>query len=95
MGNWGFIIDNSTNEPIGLHPLMDFNHSFEEYDNLEGGRCLTVLGVVSQREAALEAVTHLGDLSMLKAIPYHLFDEYGFYCEKVVFIERLKILDKI
>lgn len=93
MGNWGFLIDNNTNEPIRLHPLMDFNHSFNEYDNLEGGRCLTVPGIVSQRKAALEAIQHLGNIKMLNEIPYHLFDEYGLNHEKTMFIERLKVLD--
>ena len=62
---------------IKLHPLMDFSHSFEGYDNLDGGRCLTVRGVITQREAAIGAVRKLGNLLLLKKLPYHLFCEYG------------------
>lgn len=40
-GNWGFLIDNQTNTPISLHPLMDFNQAFTAYDSMEGANCLT------------------------------------------------------
>ena len=26
--NWGLLVDNSTNRPVSLHPLMDFNQAF-------------------------------------------------------------------
>lgn len=93
MGNWGLLIENSTNQPIKLHPLMDFNHSFEGYDNLDGGRCLTEKPVLSQRQAAIEAVERLGNLSMLRKLPYYLFDEYGYEKEKKMFLKRMEILD--
>lgn len=89
MGNWGLLIDNKTNKPIKLHPLMDFNKSFEAYDTLEGGRCLTVPAGVSQRQAAIEAVKELGNMLLLRAIPYYLFDEYGLTDEKDMFLQRM------
>lgn len=59
--NWGFLIDNSTNEPISLYPLMDFNQSFLSYDNLDGANCQTVYPKkMTQREAAIEAVKAIG-----------------------------------
>ncbi len=59
--NWGFLVDNSSNELISLYPLMDFNQCFLAYDNLEGARCQTVgKRQLSQREAAIEAVTCIG-----------------------------------
>lgn len=33
--NWGFLVDNSTNQPVRLYPLMDFNQFFHAYENLE------------------------------------------------------------
>lgn len=59
--NWGFIVDNRTNELISLYPLMDFNQCFLSYDNIEGARCQTVgARHLSQREAAIEAVKCIG-----------------------------------
>lgn len=59
--NWGFLIDNRNNEYISLYPLMDFNQCFLSYDNLDGARCQTVFPrVLSQREAAIEAVKVIG-----------------------------------
>lgn len=40
-GNWGALVDNETNRPLRLHPLMDFNKAFLSYDRIEGGNCLT------------------------------------------------------
>lgn len=60
-GNWGFLVDNRTNRPIGLHPLMDFNRAFHAYDTLDGANCLTVQPrILTQREAAEEAVEKIG-----------------------------------
>lgn len=60
-GNWGFLLDNQSNIPVSLHPLMDFNQSFRAYDTLDGARCLTARpGNLSQLEAALEAVEAIG-----------------------------------
>ena len=60
-GNWGFLVDNATNQPIRLHPLMDFNQAFHRYDNLEGSNCQTVLPeIMTQKEAAIQAVKQVG-----------------------------------
>lgn len=59
-GNWGFLIDNSTNKPLRLFPLMDFNKAFQAYHTLEGSRCLTAPEPVSQLDAALDAARHIG-----------------------------------
>ena len=59
--NWGFLVDNHSNELISLYPLMDFNQSFLSYDTLDGARCQTVgKRQLSQREAAVEAVKCIG-----------------------------------
>ena len=60
-GNWGFLVDNQTNKPVGLHELMDFNRAFSAYDTLEGANCQTVLPrILTQKEAAQEAVEKIG-----------------------------------
>lgn len=60
-GNWGLLVDNETNEPISLHALMDFNQAFQSYDTLDGANCQTVRPrTLTQREAAEEAVCHVG-----------------------------------
>lgn len=59
--NWGFMIDNRTNQYISLYPIMDFNQCFLAYDSLEGANCQTVLPrKMTQREAAVEAVKQIG-----------------------------------
>lgn len=37
-GNWGVLVKNSTNKPVSLHKLMDFNQAFHAYDTLEGSK---------------------------------------------------------
>ena len=63
-GNWGFLRDNDTGELIKLHPLMDFNRSFESYDNVDGSICQTTAEypthTISQREAAQRAIEKVG-----------------------------------
>ena len=59
-GNWGFLVDNRTNKPLRLFPLMDFNKAFQAYDTIEGSRCLTSPQPMSQMDAALEAVRRIG-----------------------------------
>ena len=60
-GNWGFLIDNETNKPVSLHPLMDFNQAFQSYETLEGANCQTEFPrILTQKEAALEAVEKVG-----------------------------------
>ncbi len=70
-GNWGFWVDNATNRLGTLHPLMDFNQAFRAYDSLDGARCLTMPGIVSQKEAALEGVRAIG-LPQVSRLPEDL-----------------------
>ena len=59
--NWGFLVDNHTNEYVSLYPIMDFNQCFLSYDDIEGANCQTVLPKrMTQREAAIEAVKCIG-----------------------------------
>lgn len=59
--NWGFLVDNDTNDYVSLYPIMDFNQCFQSYDTLEGANCQTVLPAkMTQREAAVEAVKKIG-----------------------------------
>lgn len=59
--NWGFLVDNQTNQYISLYPIMDFNQSFYAYDDLDGANCQTLLPrQLTQREAAIEAVKAIG-----------------------------------
>ena len=67
-GNWGILVDNQTNKPIKLYPLMDFNRAFHDYDTLDGSKCLPSYSKLSQKEAALEAVKKIG-LNQIKEIP--------------------------
>ena len=60
-GNWGFLVDNKKNKLISLHPLMDFNLSFNAYDTIDGSNCQTVMPQrMTQKEAALVAVKKIG-----------------------------------
>lgn len=73
--NWGFIVDNDTNMAVALYPLMDFNQCFNSYDSIDGAPCQTVLPAhMTQREAALDAVEHIG-LHLIKNIDKSLFDD--------------------
>ena len=63
--NWGFLVNNVTNEYISLYPLMDFNQCFLAYDNLDGANCQTLFPRrLTQREAAIEAVKKIGLLQI-------------------------------
>lgn len=71
--NWGFLIDNTTNDYISLYPVMDFNQSFQVYDTLDGANCQTVLPeIMTQREAAIEAVKQIG-LPQIREMDMHKF----------------------
>ena len=60
-GNWGLLVENRSNEPISLHPLMDLNQSFGAYDTLDGANCQTALPMhMTQKEAALAGVKKIG-----------------------------------
>ena len=73
--NWGVLVDNRTNEYVSLYPLMDFNQSFLEYENIDGGVCQTIFPRrISQREAAIEAVKKIG-LPMIKEMDMSEFGD--------------------
>lgn len=59
-GNWGLLVDNASREPIRLHDLMDFNRCFESYDDIDGGPSLTGRLRMTKKDAAIEAVSHIG-----------------------------------
>ena len=69
--NWGFRVNNESHTPEKLFPLMDFNHSFRDYDSLEGAECLTTKERISQKEAALRGVQAVG-LNQSCALPEDL-----------------------
>lgn len=93
LGNWGVLIDNETNKPVALHPLMDFNQSFNSYDSIDGANCQTVLPkILNQREAALEAVKHIG-LNQICEIDAEWFK--GRESEYEMFLKRLEVLKEI
>lgn len=91
MENWGILVDNYTNRPMGLYPLMDFNQSFLEYNNLDGANCLTVNKRMTQREAAIDAVKHIG-LRQIRNIDLDVFANMD--KEAKMFIDRLEELQK-
>lgn len=89
-GNWGGV-NNANNKPVSLHPLMDFNKTFNAYDNVDGSNCQTCFGKrVSQKDAALEAVGEIG-LNQIKEIDYNWFEYFPEYVE--MFKKRLEILN--
>lgn len=51
-GNWGVYVDNSNNQPVCLHKLMDFNHAFHAYDSLDGANCQTAFRPTTPLQAA-------------------------------------------
>ena len=87
-GNWGFLIDNETNLPVKLHPLMDFNKSFLAYDRLEGARCLTTASAMSQMEAAIQGVKAVG-LNQVSAVRREWFVNEA---QWEMFSRRLRVL---
>ena len=88
--NWGFYVDNSTNEYTELYPLMDFNQCFGSYDTNEGANCQTVLPrKMTQKEAAIEAVWEIG-LRQIADIDMSIFDDMAHV--KEMFLKRLSIL---
>mgnify|MGYP001111848582 CR=1 FL=1 len=91
-GNWGFLIDNQTNIPISLHPLMDFNQSFTAYDSIEGANCLTTPIPMIQKEAAIEAVKQVG-LNQINPINPNWFQHDQQKYE--MFLKRLSIMKEV
>lgn len=91
--NWGFLIENETNQYLRLYPLMDFNQSFLSYDTLDGANCQTVLPrKMTQREAAIEAVKKIG-LPQKKEMDLSKFGEMKQEAE--MFVCRLDELRKV
>lgn len=90
--NWGLLVDNETNTPISLHPLMDFNRCFDAYESLNGAKCLTCgKQHMSQREAAVEAVKAIG-LRQIREVDMSLFGDHTDEAE--MFLRRLEELRK-
>lgn len=89
--NWGFLVDNSTNQPVSLYPIMDFNQCFYSYDNIDGANCQTTHTKISQREAAVQAVKHIG-LRQIKEMDMIKFKDMTEFAE--MFIKRLDELKK-
>ncbi|MBQ9210944.1 MAG: hypothetical protein IJ153_04520 [Clostridia bacterium] len=89
-GNWGFWVENRTHRMTRLYPLMDFNKAFQAYDTLEGGRCQTLEGNLSQREAAERAVRAVG-LNRIQPIPPEIFPEESW---REMFFQRLGVLER-
>ena len=87
-GNWGFLVDNRTNKPLRLFPLMDFNKAFQAYDTLEGSRCLTSPEPMSQMKAAREAVGQIG-LNQREEVKKEWFDDPA---QEGMFQRRLDVL---
>lgn len=84
--NWGFLIDNKTNQYISLYPVMDFNQSFLAYDTIEGAGCQTVeKRGISQREAAIAAVKKIG-LRQKQEIDLSMFGDW--MAEREMFLQR-------
>ena len=90
-GNWGFAVDNRSNKPLKLYPLMDFNKAFTDYDTPEGGKCQTVKRNISQLECALEAVSKVGLNQTAEISPEWFTSE----TVREVFFKRLEILKNI
>ncbi|MBE5754845.1 MAG: hypothetical protein E7340_05910 [Clostridiales bacterium] len=89
-GNWGFLVDNKTNELLNLHPLMDFNKAFTTYDDLAGAKCLTTREARTQMQAAIEAVKQIG-LNQISEIQGNWFYDESI---KEMFFKRLDVLRK-
>jgi hypothetical protein len=88
--NWGFLIDNESNECISLYPIMDFNQSFGSYDTIDGANCQTVYPErKTQREAAILAVKEIG-LHQVNEIDESFFEDAPEW--KEMFFRRLEAL---
>lgn len=84
------MIDNATNEPVSLHPLMDFNQAFHAYQTLDGANCqITLPRQCTQREADIEAVRRIG-LNQCREIEKEWF--YGREAEYGMLMQRLQLL---
>ncbi len=89
-GNWGVLVRNSDNKPVRLYDLMDFNQSFNSYDNMEGSNCQTMFGEhINQKEAAIKSVRIIG-LNQIKEVDKKFFNELPQFYE--MFCKRLELL---
>lgn len=92
-GNWGVLVRNSSNKPVRLHDLMDFNQSFNSYDNIEGSNCQTMFGeYINQKEAAIKSAGIIG-LNQIKEVDRKFFNELPQFYE--MFCKRLELLRSI
>ena len=87
-GNWGFLVNNTNNKLVGLHPLMDYNKAFLSYDTTEGVRCIPRGENYTQKQAALEAVGKIG-LNQIAEVKREWFENDA---EFRMFFTRLFIL---
>ena len=88
--NWGFLVDNATNDHISLYPLMDFNQSFYSYETIDGANCQTVYPKrMTQKEAAEEAVRQIG-LNQIQEVDPAIFGNEDEWRE--MFCKRLDVL---
>ena len=91
--NWGLLIDNRTNRPVSLHPLVDFNQAFHPCDDVEGANCQTVLPErISQGEAAARAVSKIG-LNLISENEEKWFERRMEDCR--ILMERINILQAV
>ena len=90
-GNWGFWIDNSTNLPLKLHPLMDLNKAFLAYENVKGARCLTADVPMSQLAAAVNGVRSVG-INQIEDVKREWFENTAAW---EMFSRRLDILKQL
>lgn len=74
--NWGFWVDNESNTPLKLFPLMDFNRSFCSYNSIEGSQCYTYNEEIPQKTAAIQGVKAIG-LNQIHALPENLPDLFA------------------
>lgn len=90
--NWGFLVNNRTNEYVSLYPIMDFNQSFGSYDTIDGANCQPIYPEKkTQREAAIEAVKEIG-LHQIQEIDEEIFENRREW--KEMFFRRLEELKK-
>ncbi len=88
--NWGFLVDNATNDHISLYPLMDFNQSFYSYETIDGANCQTVYPKrMTQKEAAEEAVRQIG-LNQIQEVDPAIFGDEDEW--RKMFYKRLDVL---
>lgn len=72
---------------------MDFNQSFGSYDTIDGANCQTVYPEKkTQREAAIEAVRHVG-IHQIKDIDEEIFEDMTVW--KEMFFRRLEELKNV